>query len=81
MQGFAIPFIGGNVITFALNLVRTVMKRKGITTTLFMLLWKHNLDLATFLGTYGGVFKVISTVINFSYILISNFISPLIRLI
>ena len=52
------PFIGGNVITLALNVVRAVMKRKSIATTMSIVLGKHSFELATFLGVYGGVFKV-----------------------
>jgi hypothetical protein len=34
------------------------MKRKSIATTMFIIFGKHNFELATFLGAYGGIFKV-----------------------
>ena len=52
------PFIGGTIITFSLNLVRATVKTRRMKMSLLLALFKHRFDLATFLGTYGGVFKV-----------------------
>ena len=52
------PFLGGTIITFSLNLVRAAVKTRNIKMSLLLALFKHRFDLATFLGTYGGVFKV-----------------------
>ena len=70
------PFVGGNVITLALNVVRAVMKRKSIATTMSIVLGKHSFELATFLGVYGGVFKVFMylklnlNIININFIIL-----------
>ena len=58
MQGFAFPFLGGTTITVALNLFRAIMRKPSFMKIVFTLIQKHNFDLAIFLGTYGGVFKV-----------------------
>ena len=58
MQGFAFPFLGGTAITVALNLFRAIMRKPSFMKIVFTLIQKHNFDLAIFLGTYGGVFKV-----------------------
>ena len=52
------PFLGGTIITFSLNLVRSAVQTRSIKMSLLLALFKHRFDLATFLGTYGGVFKV-----------------------
>ena len=52
------PFLGGTIITFSLNLVRATVRTRNIKMSLLLALFKHRFDLATFLGTYGGVFKV-----------------------
>ena len=52
------PFCGGLSITIVLNLFRAVMKRKSLQRIIMSVILNHNFDLATFLGMYGGVFKV-----------------------
>ena len=52
------PFAGGTAITLALSAVRAVIKRQSIKRIIATILRRHSFELATFLGTYGGVFKV-----------------------
>ena len=52
------PFFGGAGIQIILNIFRAVFKRQRLQQIIEAILKKQNFDLAIFLGTFGGVFKV-----------------------
>ena len=52
------PFLGGVGIQIIVNIFRAVFKRQRFQQIIEAVLKKQSFDLAIFLGTFGGVFKV-----------------------
>ena len=81
LQGFVRPFLGGTIITFSLNLVRAAVRTRSIKMSFLLALFKHRFDLATFLSTYGGVFKVCFPPLVCSTLLFTTLFSRIIALL